>query len=78
MTILGNLMFQMKKGNLNIPNYCSCRYPFDEAALIGISTIKEFANDFKDSDFLRVKTTVETRRANEMHGLFRLQNSQPF
>ncbi|CAF2077150.1 BnaC01g32000D [Brassica napus] len=46
-------------------------YPFDEAALIGISTIKEFANDFKDSDFLRVKTTVETRRANEMHGLFR-------
>lgn len=24
------------------------RYPFDEAAVVGISTIKEFANDFKE------------------------------
>lgn len=32
----------------------------------------------EDSGFLRVKQTVETRRAKEMHGLFRLQNSQPF
>jgi len=29
----------------------------------------------EDSGFLRVKKTVETRRANQMHGLFRLQSS---
>lgn len=27
-------------------------YPFDEAAVIGISTIKEFANDFKEVHFV--------------------------
>ena len=29
----------------------------------------------EDSGFLRVRKTMETRRAKEMHGLFRLQNS---
>lgn len=32
----------------------------------------------EDSGFLRVRTTVEIRRAKEMHGLFRLQYSQHF
>jgi len=32
----------------------------------------------EESGFLRVKKTVETRRANQMHGLFRLQTSHLF
>uniref|UniRef100_A0A1J3JP96 O-acetyl-ADP-ribose deacetylase n=1 Tax=Noccaea caerulescens TaxID=107243 RepID=A0A1J3JP96_NOCCA len=41
-----------KENNINYIAFSatSCgsyRYPFDEAADIGISTIKEFANDFK-------------------------------
>ena len=32
----------------------------------------------EDSGFLRVRKTVETRRAKEMHGLFRLQKLLAF
>ncbi|KAL0732333.1 hypothetical protein Bca4012_008542 [Brassica carinata] len=32
----------------------------------------------EDSGFLRVKKTVETRRADQMHGLFRLTKFSPF
>lgn len=32
----------------------------------------------EDSGFLRVKKTVETRRANQMHGLFRFAKLSPF
>src|SRR5690606_29062200 len=32
----------------------------------------------EDAGFLRVKKTVETRRANQMHGLFRLHSSLTF
>ncbi|WZZ48127.1 hypothetical protein YC2023_048234 [Brassica napus] len=50
----------------------SCRisgYPSDEAAVIGISTIKEFANDFKEVHFILSADdiyNVWVNKANEM------------
>lgn len=34
--------------NLSIPSSYYIRYPYEEAATIAISTVKEFANDFKE------------------------------
>lgn len=44
MTTLGNL----ESSYIRNVFFVVVRYPFDEAAVIGISAIKEFANDFKE------------------------------